>query len=82
MNSLKSKVFWLIWLPMGSLMIFSRVVTLTTLGNFFYMQISAAIIENLIFFNNFFVMYNKVTKMVSTPLFSWSRITINLSREF
>ena len=78
MNYLKCKVFWWIWLPMGSLKKSSRVVLTTTLGNNIYMQISAAIIENRIFFNNFFVMNSNVSKMVSTPIFSWSRITINI----
>ena len=67
---------------MGSLKKFSRVVLMTTLGNKFYMQISAAIIENPIFFNNFFAMNSNVTKMVSTPILSWSRIMINIFIEF
>ena len=46
MNYLKYKVCWWIWLPMGSLKKFSRVVLMTTLGKKNYMQISAAIIEN------------------------------------
>ena len=82
MNSLKYKVFWWIWLPMGSLNKFSRVVLMTTLGKKYYMQISAAIIENRIFFNNFFVIKDNVRKIVSTPIFSWSRITINIFIEF
>ena len=82
MNSLKYKVFWWIWLPIGSLKKFSRVVILTTLGKKNYEQISAAIIENRIFFNNFFIINDKVTKIVSTPIFSWSRITINIFIEF
>ena len=82
MNSLKYKFFWWIWLPMGSLKKFSRVVLMTTLGQKNYMQISAAIIENRIFFNNFFVINGNVTKIVSTPIFSWSRITINIFIEF
>ena len=81
MNSLKYKVFWWIWLPMGSLKKFSRVVLMTTLGNNIYMQISAAIIENRIFINNFFIINNQVSKMVSTPIFSWSRITMNIFME-
>ena len=48
MNSLKYKVFWWIWLPMGSLKKSSRVVLITTFGKNIYMQISAAIIENRI----------------------------------
>ena len=67
---------------MGSLKKSSRVVLMTTLGKNIYMQISAAIIENRIFFNNFFVMNSKVSKMVSTPIFSWSRITMNIFIEF
>ena len=51
MNFLKYKVFWWIWLPMGFLKIFSRVVLMTTLGKNIYMQISAAIIENRIRFH-------------------------------
>ena len=82
MNFLKYKVFWWIWLPMGFLKKFSRVVLMTTLGKKLYMQISAAIIENRIFSNNFIVMNSKVTKIVSTPIFSWSRITINIFIEF
>ena len=82
MNFLKYKVFWWIWLPMGFLKKFSRVVLMTILGKNIYMQISAAIIENRIFFNNFFVMNSKVTKIVSTPIFSWSKITINIFIEF
>ena len=42
------------------------------------MQISPSIIENSNFFNNFFVMNSKVTKMAYTPILSWSRITINI----
>ena len=82
MNSLKYKVFWWIWLLMGSLKKFSRVVLMTTLGKNIYMQISAVIIENRISFNNFFVINGNVTKIVSTPIFSWSRITINIFIEF
>ena len=67
---------------MGSLKKSSRVVLMTTLGNNIYMQISAAIIENCIFFNNFLVMNSNVSKMVSTPIFSWSRITMNIFIEF
>ena len=55
---------------------------MTTLGKKKYMQISAAIIENRIFFNNFLIINDKVTKIVSTPIFSWSRITINIFIEF
>ena len=47
MNFLKYKVFWWIWLPMGFLKKFSRVVIMTTLGKYIYMQISDAIIGNL-----------------------------------
>ena len=82
MNFLKYKVFWWIWLPMGFLKKFSRVVLMTTLGKNIDMQISAAIIENRIFFNNVFVMNSKVTKNLSTPIFSWSRITINIFIKF
>ena len=82
MNFLKYKVFWWIWLPMGFLKKFSRVVLMTTLGKNIYMQISAAIIKNRIFFNNFFVMDSNVTNILSTPIFSWSRITINIFIEF
>ena len=82
MNSLKYKVFWWIWFPMGSLKRSIRVVLMITLGKNIYMQISAAIIENRIFINNFFVMNSKVSKMVSTPIFSWSRITMNIFIEF
>ena len=63
MNFLKYKVFLWIWLPMGFLNKFNRVVFMTTLGKNIYLQISAAIIENRILFNNFFVMNSKVTKM-------------------
>ena len=55
---------------------------MTTLGKKYYMQISAAIIENRIFFNNIFVINDNVRKIVSTPIFSWSRITINIFIEF
>ena len=82
MNSLKYKVFWWIWLPMGSLKKSSRVVLMITLGKNIYMQISSAIIENRIFFNNFFVMNSKVSKILSTPIFAWSRITMNIFIEF
>ena len=67
---------------MGSLKKSSRVVLMTTLGKNSYMQISAAIIENRIFINNFFVMNSKVSKIVSTPIFPWSRITMNIFIEF
>ena len=82
MNYLKYKGFLWIWLPMGSLKKFSRVVLMTTLGKNIYKQISAAIIENRISFNNCFVINGNVTKIVSTPIFSWSRITINICMEF
>ena len=74
--------FWWIWLPMGSLKKFSRVVLMTTLSKKNNMQISAAIIKNRILFNNFFVINGNVRKIVSIPIFSWSRITINIFIEF
>ena len=82
MNFQKYKVFWWIWLPMRFLKKFSRVVLMTTLGINIYMQISAAITENRIFFNNFFVMDSKVTNILSTPILSRSRITMNIFMEF
>ena len=70
MNSLKYKVFWWIWLPMGSLKKFSRVVLMTTLGKNIYMQISAAIIENRISFNNFFLLLTVMSqKLYLHPYF-------------
>ena len=78
MNSLKYKVcLWWIWHPLKKS---SQVVLMTTLGKNIYMQISAAIIENRIFFNNCLAV--KVSKIVSTPIFSWSMITINIFIEF
>ena len=67
---------------MGSLNKSSQVVLMTTMGKNRYMQISAAIIENRIFFNNVFAVNSKVSKMVSTPILSWSMITINIFIEF
>ena len=62
---------------MGSLMKSSWVVTPTTLGNFFYMQIIASIIETSIVFNIVERMHDTVTKMVSIPMFSRTVIRIN-----
>ena len=45
------------------------VVTPTTLGTFFYMQISAYIIEKSILFNIVESMHDSVTKMVFIPAF-------------
>ena len=59
----------------------SRVAKKATLGNFFYMQIRAAIALNPIFFNIFRTMHGNMINMVSTPMFSWSKIllkTLNL----
>ena len=69
MNFLKYKVFWWTWLPMRFLKKFSRVVLMTTLGKNIYMQISAAIIENRIFFNNFFVMNSSHKNGIYTHIF-------------
>ena len=47
------------------------VVTPTTLGNFCYMQISAAIIENSISFNTAESMHGNVSTIMSLLMFSW-----------
>ena len=67
---------------MGSLNKSSQVVLMTTLSKNIDMQISAAIIENRIFFNNVFAVNSNVSKMVYTPIFPWSMITINIFIKF
>ena len=56
---------------MGSLVKSSWVVTPTTLGKFVYMQISVAIIEKTVLFNNVESMHENVTKKMSMLMFSW-----------
>ena len=53
---------------MGSLMKSSWVITPTTLGNFFNVQISTAIIEKSILFNADESMHDKIMSML---MFSW-----------
>ena len=57
---------------MGPLKYFRQVVLMTTLGNFLYMQINAAITGKSIFFNYMETKQHNDTKMVSIPTFSWS----------
>ena len=59
----------------------SWVVTRLTLGNFFYMQISAAIIEKPILFNIAENIHDYVTQIVSIPMLSWSLIKIDTIRK-
>ena len=49
----------------------SWVITQTTLGNFFYMQISTAIIEKNILFNTVEGMHDNVTHIMPMLTFSW-----------
>ena len=67
---------------MGSLTKSSWVVIPTILGEFLYMQISAAIIETSMLFNIVKSMEDTVTKMVSVPIFSRSMIGINTIRNY
>ena len=57
-----------------------RVVIETTLGNLYYMQIGASIIEKYIGFNIVECMQDTVTKIVSIPMFSKSMIRVNTIR--
>ena len=73
---LKYEVFWWISVPLGSLNVFSWVVLTTTLSIFLNMQISATIIQILIFFNIVQSIHDNVAIMVSKRGFSWSRIAM------
>ena len=70
-------VLWWICHRMGSLMNSSWVITPITLGNYFYMHISASIIEKSILFNIVESMHDTVTQIVSIPVFSGLVIRIN-----
>ena len=59
----------------------SWLVILTTLENFFYMQISVAIIEITILFNNVKNSHGTVKQMVYIPIFSRSMVRINTIRK-
>ena len=63
----------LMCIPVGLLKHFSWVVLMTTLGDFLNMQIRPAIMKEPIFFNIFRTMHDRVTNLVSRPMFSWSR---------
>ena len=73
-------VFWWICHHVGS--VISWIFILTTLGNNFYMQISATIIEIPVLFNIIKTMHDTVTKMVSIHMFSRSMISINTISKF
>ena len=62
-----------------SLMKSRWVIIPTTLGKFFYMQISASIIEKSMLFNivESIYMHDTLTKIVSIAMFSMSVIRIN-----
>ena len=62
---------------MGSLKQIRLVVLVTTLGNFFYMQIRAAIVKIHIFFHIFATTHANVTQMVSKCMFTWSNSTLD-----
>ena len=76
MNVNKYKVFCLICHHIGSMKYSNLVVLRTTLGKMCYMQISTAITENMILLNISGNIHDNVSKKVSIPRFSWSRIKI------
>ena len=51
------------------------------MGNFFYLQIRAAITEKSILLNISATLHDNVTEMVSIPMFSWSRINIKVLKK-
>ena len=65
---------------MGPLKYFRQVVHMTTLGNFLYMQINAAIAEKSIFLTYTGTNEHIDTKMVSTPTFARSKNKMRAQR--
>ena len=57
----------------------SRVAKKSTLGNFIYMQIRTAIAQKPIFLNIFITIHGNMINIVSTPMFSWSKIVFKTS---
>ena len=71
---LSTRFFWWIYNPMGSLKKLYLVVLWTTLGNSVNMQINTVITETYIFFNILATMHYIISNMVSTHMFSWSKM--------